>query len=100
MDVGALTPPLWGFEEREKLMVFYERACGARMHAAYFRPGGVHQDLPEQLVEDIGKWIDPFLQTVADLDELCDRATASSSSAMSISAWCRWTMRGPGAFRG
>jgi NADH-quinone oxidoreductase subunit D len=46
MDVGALTPPLWGFEEREKLMVFYERACGARLHAAYFRPGGVHQDLP------------------------------------------------------
>jgi NADH-quinone oxidoreductase subunit D len=42
MDVGALTPPLWGFEEREKLMVFYERACGARLHAAYFRPGGVH----------------------------------------------------------
>jgi NADH-quinone oxidoreductase subunit D len=70
MDVGALTPPLWGFEEREKLMVFYERASGARMHAAYFRPGGVHQDLPEKLVEDIGKWIDPFLKTVADLDEL------------------------------
>ena len=46
MDVGALTPPLWGFEEREKLMVFYERASGARMHANYFRPGGVHQDLP------------------------------------------------------
>ena len=49
MDVGALTPPLWGFEEREKLMVFYERASGARMHAAYFRPGGVHQDLPPKL---------------------------------------------------
>jgi len=70
MDVGALTPPLWGFEEREKLMVFYERASGARMHAAYFRPGGVHQDLPDQLVEDIGKWIDPFLKTVDDLDSL------------------------------
>lgn len=70
MDVGALTPPLWGFEEREKLMVFYERACGARMHAAYFRPGGVHQDIPQQLVEDIGKWIDPFLKTVTDLDSL------------------------------
>ena len=70
MDVGALTPPLWGFEEREKLMVFYERACGARMHAAYFRPGGVHQDLPEKLVEDIGKWIDPFLKTVDDLWDL------------------------------
>lgn len=70
MDVGALTPPLWGFEEREKLMVFYERACGSRMHAAYVRPGGVHQDIPDQLVEDIGKWIDPFLKTVDDIDEL------------------------------
>ncbi len=70
MDVGALTPPLWGFEEREKLMVFYERASGSRMHAAYFRPGGVHQDLPHELVEDIGKWIDPFLKTVDDIDEL------------------------------
>jgi NADH-quinone oxidoreductase subunit D len=70
MDVGALTPPLWGFEEREKLMVFYERASGARMHSAYVRPGGVHQDLPDQLVEDIGKWIDPFLKTVQMLDDL------------------------------
>ncbi len=70
MDVGALTPPLWGFEEREKLMVFYERASGARMHSAYFRPGGVHQDLPAQLVEDIGKWCDPFLKTVDDIDDL------------------------------
>ncbi|MEM7302465.1 MAG: NADH-quinone oxidoreductase subunit D [Pseudomonadota bacterium] len=70
MDVGALTPPLWGFEEREKLMVFYERASGSRMHAAYVRPGGVHQDLPDQLVEDIGEWCDPFLKTVADLDAL------------------------------
>ena len=53
MDVGALTPPLWGFEEREKLMVFYERASGARMHANYFRVGGVHQDLPPKLLDDI-----------------------------------------------
>ena len=53
MDVGALTPPLWGFEEREKLMVFYERASGSRMHATYFRPGGVHQDLPPKLIDDI-----------------------------------------------
>ncbi|MEC9250882.1 MAG: NADH-quinone oxidoreductase subunit D, partial [Pseudomonadota bacterium] len=49
MDVGALTPPLWGFEEREKLMVFYERASGARLHVGYFRPGGVHQDIPQEL---------------------------------------------------
>jgi NADH-quinone oxidoreductase subunit D len=70
MDVGALTPPLWGFEEREKLMMFYERASGSRMHAAYFRPGGVHQDLPDQLVRDIGDWCDPFLQVCDDLEGL------------------------------
>ena len=70
MDVGALTPPLWGFEEREKLMVFYERASGARMHSNYFRPGGVHQDLPEKLVADIGAWCDPFLKVFDDLEEL------------------------------
>ncbi len=70
MDVGALTPPLWGFEEREKLMVFYERASGSRMHAAYFRPGGVHQDLTPKLVDDIGAFCEPFLQVVDDLDEL------------------------------
>ena len=70
MDVGALTPPLWGFEEREKLMVFYERASGSRMHAAYFRPGGVHQDLPQKLVDDIGAFCDPFLKVVDDIDEL------------------------------
>ena len=70
MDVGALTPPLWGFEEREKLMVFYERASGSRMHAAYIRPGGVHQDLPEKLVQDIGDWCDPFLKALDDIDDL------------------------------
>ena len=70
LDVGALTPPLWGFEAREKLMVFYERACGARMHSAYFRPGGVHQDIPDELVEDIGKFIDPFLKTCDDIEGL------------------------------
>ncbi len=70
MDVGALTPPLWGFEEREKLMVFYERACGARLHANYFRPGGVHQDLPDQLVDDIEEWAIEFPQALSDIDEL------------------------------
>jgi NADH-quinone oxidoreductase subunit D len=89
LDVGALTPPLWGFEEREKLMVFYERASGSRMHAAYFRPGGVHQDLPQELVDDIGAFCDPFLKVLDDLDG-CSPATASSSSATSISAWSRW----------
>src|SRR5512145_1466354 len=62
LDVGALTPPLWGFEEREKLMVFYERASGSRMHAAYIRPGGVHQDLPPELVADIHAFCNPFLK--------------------------------------
>ncbi|MFG1479383.1 NADH-quinone oxidoreductase subunit D [Xanthobacter sp. V4C-4] len=70
MDVGALTPPLWGFEEREKLMIFYERASGSRMHAAYFRPGGVHQDLPRALVEDIGTFCATFPQVLDDLDRL------------------------------
>ncbi|MEO6395324.1 MAG: NADH-quinone oxidoreductase subunit D [Devosia sp.] len=70
MDVGALTPPLWGFDEREKLMIFYERASGSRMHAAYFRPGGVHQDLPQALVDDIGAFCDPFLKVCDDLEGL------------------------------
>ncbi len=70
MDVGALTPPLWGFEEREKLMVFYERASGSRMHANYFRPGGVHEDLPPKLIDDIWAFCDPFLKVVDDLDAL------------------------------
>ena len=70
MDVGAMTPPVWGFEEREKLMIFYERACGARMHSAYFRPGGVHQDLPPELVDDIGAWCDPFIQVLDNIEGL------------------------------
>ncbi|CUH50662.1 NADH dehydrogenase subunit D [Shimia marina] len=70
MDVGALTPPLWGFEEREKLMVFYERACGARLHANYFRPGGVHQDLPDKLVDDIEEWAIEFPEVIQDIDDL------------------------------
>jgi NADH-quinone oxidoreductase subunit D len=70
MDVGALTPPLWGFEEREKLMVFYERASGSRMHAAYFRVGGVHQDLPNALIDDIEAFCEPFLKVCDDLEEL------------------------------
>ena len=70
MDVGALTPPLWGFEAREQLMVFYERACGARMHSAYVRPGGVHQDLPPELIEDIGKWCEGFDAVCDDIEGL------------------------------
>ncbi|AZV21845.1 MULTISPECIES: NADH-quinone oxidoreductase subunit D [unclassified Mesorhizobium] len=70
MDIGALTPPLWGFAEREKLMVFYERASGARMHANYFRIGGVHQDMPPKLLDDIWAFCDPFLKVCDNLDEL------------------------------
>lgn len=70
LDVGALTPPLWGFEEREKLMVFYERASGSRMHANYVRPGGVHQDLTPQLIEDIDAWCDQFPGKVKDIEGL------------------------------
>ncbi|MBZ9952143.1 MULTISPECIES: NADH-quinone oxidoreductase subunit D [unclassified Mesorhizobium] len=70
MDIGALTPPLWGFAEREKLMVFYERASGARMHANYFRIGGVHQDLPPDLLDDIWDFCDPFLKVCDNLEEL------------------------------
>jgi len=70
LDVGALTPPLWGFEEREKLMIFYERACGARLHAAYFRPGGVHQDLPPELLDDIETWANEFPEKVDDIHTL------------------------------
>ena len=70
LDVGALTPPLWGFEEREKLMVFYERASGSRMHAAYVRPGGVHQDCPQALLDDIYKWCEQFPRAVDDIESL------------------------------
>ena len=70
MDVGALTPPLWGFEEREKLMVFYERASGARLHANYFRPGGVHQDLPTDLIDDIERWCENYPKVQRDLETL------------------------------
>ena len=70
IDVGAMTPLLWGFEEREKMMEFYERACGARLHAAYFRPGGVHQDLPAGLLEDIYKFCETYPKIIDDFDEL------------------------------
>ena len=70
LDVGAMTPLLWGFEEREHLMEFYERASGARLHAAYFRPGGVHQDLPAGLLDDIAAWAERFPAFVDDMESL------------------------------
>ena len=70
IDVGAMTPLLWGFEEREKLMEFYERVSGARLHAAYIRPGGVHQDLPDGLIEDISAWSRDFRGFIDDMETL------------------------------
>jgi NADH-quinone oxidoreductase subunit D len=70
LDVGALTPPLWGFEARERMMAFYERASGSRLHAAYFRVGGVHQDLPPDLIDDIEAYCDPVLKMCDDIEGL------------------------------
>ena len=70
MDVGAITPMLWSFEEREKLMEFYERVSGARMHAAYFRPGGVSQDLPLGMLEDIYTFAEQFATRLDEIEEL------------------------------
>ena len=70
LDVGAMTPILWGFEEREKIMEFYERVCGARLHAAYFRPGGVHQDLPAGLAHDIRAFTETFPKVVDNMEGL------------------------------
>ena len=70
IDVGAMTPILWGFEQREKLMEFYERVSGARLHAAYFRPGGVHQDIPAGLLEDIDLFCESFPQVIDDIETL------------------------------
>ncbi len=70
IDVGAMTPLLWGFEEREKMMGFYERVSGARLHAAYFRPGGVHQDVPAGLLDDISAFAETFPQVIDDIETL------------------------------
>merc|ERR1712226_921841 len=70
MDVGAMTPFFWLFEEREKLMEFYERVSGARLHAAYFRPGGVSLDMPLGLMEDIHIWAQQYGQRIDEVDDL------------------------------
>jgi len=70
LDVGALTPSLWGFEERETLMIFYERVSGSRLHANYFRAGGVHQDLPKDLDNDIAEFCNKFPKIIDDLETL------------------------------
>lgn len=70
LDVGAMTPLLWMFEEREKMMLFYEKASGSRMHAAYIRPGGVHQDLPHGLLQEIAEFIKEFPAKIDDMENL------------------------------
>ncbi len=89
MDVGALTPPLWGFEEREKLMVFYERASGSRMHAAYFRPGGVHQDVPQELLDDIGEFCLHFPKVLDDIETLLTDNRIFKQRNVDIAAFTR-----------
>jgi len=89
LDVGALTPPLWGFEEREKLMVFNERVSGARLHANYFRPGGVHQDMPPGLAEDIYAFCESFPRVVDDLDELLTENRIFKQRNVDIGAFTR-----------
>jgi NADH dehydrogenase (ubiquinone) Fe-S protein 2 len=70
MDVGAMTPMLWAFEEREKLMEFYERASGARMHASFYRPGGVYVDIPLGLFSDCYIFIAQFINRLAEIEEM------------------------------
>ena len=100
LDVGAITPSLWGFEERELLMEFYERVSGARLHAAYFRPGGVHQDMPAGLAEDIWDYTERFPKFLDDIEGLLsenrvfkqrtvDIGTVSSEDAVA------WGFTGP-----
>jgi NADH-quinone oxidoreductase subunit D len=100
LDVGALTPPLWGFEEREKLMVFYERASGARLHANYFRTGGVHQDLPPELIADIYAWTDHFPNALDDIAGLLTENRIFKQRNVDIGKITRadaeaWGMSGP-----
>ena len=100
LDIGAITPLLWGFEEREKLMSFYERVSGARMHAAYFRPGGVHQDLPDGLTDDIFSYCEQFPGFLADLEELLTenrifKQRSVDIGIMSADAAINWGFTGP-----
>jgi NADH-quinone oxidoreductase subunit D len=89
LDVGALTPPLWGFEEREKLMIFNERVSGARLHANYFRVGGVHQDMPPGLAEDIFAFCESFPKVVDDIEELLTENRIFKQRNVDIGAFTR-----------
>ncbi|WP_068652379.1 NADH-quinone oxidoreductase subunit D [Wolbachia endosymbiont of Trichogramma pretiosum] len=100
LDVGAMTPLLWLFEEREKILEFYERASGARFHAAYIRPGGLAADIPEGLIEDIAKFIEQFPKYIDDVDELLTenriwRQRTVGISEISIKQALDWGFSGP-----
>lgn len=101
LDVGAITPALWGFEEREKGMEFYERVCGARLHANYFRPGGVAFDMPEGLAEDMMAWCEKsILPVIDDLDTLLTENRIFKQRTVDIGKVSRqeaedWAFTGP-----
>ncbi|WP_374449450.1 NADH-quinone oxidoreductase subunit D [Stella sp.] len=100
LDVGALTPFLWGFEEREMMMEFYERVCGARLHAAYFRPGGVAIDMPAGLAEDIHAYCDRISKVIDDLDGLLTENRIFKQRTVDIGVVtgaqaCDWGFSGP-----
>ncbi|WP_038249926.1 NADH-quinone oxidoreductase subunit D [Wolbachia endosymbiont of Glossina morsitans morsitans] len=100
LDVGAMTPLLWIFEEREKILEFYERASGARFHAAYIRPGGIAADVPEDLIEDIAKFIEQFPKYIDDVDELLTenriwKQRTVGISEISIKQALDWGFSGP-----
>ena len=100
LDVGAITPALWGFEEREKGMEFYDRVCGARLHANYFRPGGVHQDLPDGLLEDMMAYAEAMPAFIDDLEGLLSENRIFKQRTVDIGAVSKadaldWGFTGP-----
>jgi len=100
LDCGAMTPMLWGFEHREKTMEFYERVSGARMHANYYRPGGVHRDLPPDLADDMRAWTDEFLTYVEDMEGLLTdnrifKQRTVDIGAVSAADALKWGFSGP-----
>ncbi len=100
LDVGAITPSLWGFEEREKGMEFYDRVCGARLHANYFRPGGVARDMPVGLAEDMMDWCETFPVFLKDLDALLSENTIFKQRTVDIGTVSKedaldWGFSGP-----
>ena len=100
LDVGAMTPFLWMFEKREIIMGYYDQVCGARMHAAYFRPGGVHQDLPSGLLEEISDFIEDFPSLLADVESILNENRIFKQRTVDIGVATTqealdWGMTGP-----